>query len=233
MFRADDEWVARVEITSEPKLAFTMHDADSMHELGFAGAPAYYLLEAPSTDDAWRVGAHEDARWIGIETDDHVFAELGRWLPVEHRSAGVALASSLPAGAYWWVRSRAEPRLTDEIVMGNEVVPRPVEVMEVLNASGVYAAIVSHQRGTPPAADQPLLAIPILNYDGTGSLTGAFLFPCTRGDGSPRTELVIVIPETGPLVLDAQRRFSETDYRRSLKAWASGLAYRAARAFAR
>ena len=108
VFSAQSEWLARVEIVAAPRAAFAMRDAGVVHHLGFAESPAYTLLEAPSTDDAWKLGVRDTARWIEIAdaADD---GPLSHWLPDEHRAAGLGLAAHLPEGSYWWVRSRIEP----------------------------------------------------------------------------------------------------------------------------
>jgi hypothetical protein len=219
MFISHGEWLARLEVVDAPRDAFTMRSADRLHELGFSDAPAYYLLEAPSTDDAFKLGVRERARCIepSPEASD---GDLSRWLPPEHRAAGCALASHLPAGAYWWLRSRVEPYPTDTVLMGNEYVDREPHIIELVQNPGYYAAIVSRLVGTSPVLDQPLLGVPVLNYDGTVR-SGVLFFPCVNGDGRPREERLLVIPERGVMVLDAQRRFSEDDHRESLDRWAN------------
>lgn len=225
VFSAQSEWLARIEIVAEPRAAFAMRDAGVVHDLGFPQSTAYTLLEASSTDDAWKVGIRDTARWIEIAdvADD---GPLSRWLPDEHRAAGLALATHLPKGSYWWIRSRVEPYPTDTILLGNEYVERTPDIIELIQQPDYYATIVSQASGAAPVLDQPLLGVPILNYDGTDRRCGVLFFPCIRGDRSPRYERLLVVPETGMLVLDAQRRFSEEDHRRSLQRWASAGARR-------
>jgi hypothetical protein len=225
VFSAHSEWLARVEIEVVPATAFAMRDAGVVHDLGFADATAYTLLEAPSTDDAWTVGVRPTARWIEI-ADAATDGPLSRWLPDEHRAAGLALAAHLPQGSYWWVRSRIEPYPTDTILLGNEYVDRTPDIIELMQRPDCYAAIVSQVSGGAPILDQPLLGVPILNYDGSDLRCGVLFFPCIQGDRSPRHERLLVVPETGMLVLDAQRRFSEADHHRSLQRWASTGAHR-------
>ena len=219
VFDAHGEWLARMEIGDTTAAAFTMRDAGVVHDLGFAVAPAYTLLEAPSTDDAWKIGIRDNARWIEI-ANEVADGQLSSWLPGEHRAAGLALAAHLPAGSYWWVRSRVEPYPTDTILLGNEYVDRRPDIIELVQRPDYYAAIVSQATGSAPIVDQPLLGVPILNYDGSDLLSGVLFFSCVSGDRRPRQERVLVVPETGSLVLDAQRRFSEADHRRSLQRWA-------------
>src|SRR5688500_16319491 len=78
VFNPQGEWCARLEITEMPAAAFAMRSTGVLHDLGFAEASAYYLLEAPSTDDAWKIGVRERARWIEVG-DDYVDDALSRW----------------------------------------------------------------------------------------------------------------------------------------------------------
>lgn len=217
MFIVHGEWLARLEVVDAPPDEFTTRSADRMHELGFSDAPAHYLLEASSTDDAFELGVRERARWIeaGAEAGD---GDLSRWLPPEHRAAGCALAAHLPAGVYWWLRSRVEPYPTNAVLMGNEYVDRGPHIMELVQNRLYYAAIVSRAMGTSLVSDQPLLGVPVLNYDGT-ERSGVLFFSCVDGDARPREERLLVVPERGVMVLDARRRFSEEEHRESLERW--------------
>lgn len=225
VFHAYSEWLARIEVTAQPADVFTMRNTDRLHELGFSDAPAYYVLEAPSTDDACKVGVRDGVRWIepSARVDDD---DLSRWLPPEHRAVGGALAARLPIGAYWWLRSRVEPYPTDTVLMGNEYVNREPHIMELMRSPDYYAAVVSREAGKPPLHEQPLLGVPVLNYDGTQHMQGVLFFSCTNGDGQPRAERVLIVPERGVMVLDAQRRFSEEEHRASLDRWAAAGARR-------
>lgn len=220
MFRAKTEWIGLLELPASER-GFTLHHGSQLeHSLGFENAPMYFIDQAPSPDDPLSIEPQENGRPIelGAKAADPA---LSGWLPAEHRDAGLALAANLPAGQYWWLRSRVEPYEPATVLMGNELVARDPHVLELARSDEYYAAIIGQHRGRSPVLDQPLLGVPVLNYAGTEAMNAVLFFPCSRSDGAPRSERVLVIPASGGLILDNLGRFSEENRQRSLAKWSA------------
>jgi hypothetical protein len=220
MFTPESEWIGRLEITRFQPEPFTLHGAGRDHTFGFADRPLFYLDQAHSPDDPWDVGICDGGRAIPVE-GGLPDAALAGWLPSTHRDAGLALAERLPEGTYLWLRSRLEPSRSETILMGNEWVDAEPNMLELSRGSDYYAAIIGSDKKHPPAIDQPLLGVTILNYDGTETMQAVLFFSCLQGRGGSSKERVLVIPESGPLILDSLATFSAEDSARCLARWTS------------
>lgn len=222
MFTPESEWIGRLEISGSQAEPFTLHGAGREHNLGFADHPLYYLDQAPSPDDPWDVGIHDGGRVIplgGGLPHPGSYAALAGWLPDDHREAGLALAAHLPEGTYLWLRSRLAPTRSETILLGNEWVDAAPNMLELRRGDDYYAAIVGGDKDQPPALDRPLVGVTILNYDGTESMQAVLFFACFEGGGGSTREHLLVIPESGPLVIDSLAMFSTDDSARCLARW--------------
>jgi len=222
MFSAENEWIAQLAIETTPAEPFSLTSNRSAHDLGFEGAPVFFLDQSPSPDDAWEVGSADGGRPISVAltmgTDGDV-AALIDWLPSEYRETAVALVSHLPSGSYWLLRSHLDVAPPGEVLLGNEWVEGGSSIRELMKTEAFYSVVVGAEKHQSPDTNQPLLGVVILNYDGTENRQGALFFPCLESNSQPTHERLLFLPRSGALILDALEAFSAADSQRCRDRW--------------
>lgn len=223
MFLSESQWVGTLIVTEPPREPFTLTSNGLSHDLGFAGAPAFFLDQPPSPDDAWEVGPIENGRIIRSAASPGSSGwdeELAAWLPEGHRGAAMTLARSLPCGEYTWLRSHLDLAPPGEVLLGNAWSDGGPAIRELWRSQRFYAAVVGSSRERAPDIHQPLLGIVVLNYDGTETMQGILFFPCMEPSAREAEDRLLVIPRRGPLVLDNLGRFSAEASARCQQRWA-------------
>jgi len=128
--------------------------------------------------------------------------------------AGSAVLYALPPGRYLLVRSSIEPRWKDSVLLGNEYMPNPPpNIPFLLDQRPFYGMVLGPETASPPVTTHPLVGLIALNYNGSSSRQGALFFDCLARDGNVTRakasgDLVLVIPKTGELVIDALAAYS-------------------------
>jgi hypothetical protein len=168
-------------IIAEPagRLGLVVDRRQQRYSVGILDAPRYRLTQPFSPDDGWRIELAPNGALVD------------------------ALLDMLPAGSYFVVRSPRRPIDAPKILLGNEWVEPQANLRVLHDDSPVYALVVGAERDAPPALNQPLLGIPILNYVGESWMHGVwFLQLAASVTPDPGGDLVLIIPTTGELVLD-------------------------------
>jgi hypothetical protein len=201
-----------VEISIENEGAvFTLEEAEpGLHRLGFPNNPAFGIRRDPSPDEPWEI-THQNGQMIA-RTPMPLPAEVSAWLPEDSATATSALLAHLPSGRYYLVRARPPTEKRDGVLLGNEWVMEAGAHHQVLfYADDIYAGIVGNQNGQPPDLSGPLLGVSVLNYTGDPVPHAALFFCCfapSEQVAGEVSEVMLVLPRTGPLVFDAMAEYS-------------------------
>jgi hypothetical protein len=210
--------IARLEVRAT-LIPFTGRRDKQLTYIGFADHPAY-CLECPfSPDDPWAIYHEPDPRFVA---DDSPSPPIDEFLTGTSAQRGRALFDHLPPGDYQIIKSPRRPKPTETLLMGNEAVPAGPFVRLLYRGDGLYAAVIGAHAEQAPALDQPLLALPILNFARgmVGLLCVEIAAPASDpAPKEPEGDLVIVVPETGPLVQNTLREFGATEDARARQRW--------------
>jgi hypothetical protein len=214
-FRILSRRVAKLEILgSENPFGLEKTSPKQIHQLGFRGAPLYFLQQPFSADEGWAVWPNS----LGKHTPDEAPAtrselSFANW---SDGSAvhGFSLLRFLPVGNYYLVRSSLAARSKEFVYVGNEAV-RATPNMRVLldGEETVHASIIGSRPDAAPDLDQPLLGVVICHATGMSWAKGStqpyqhlvlfFPFADKSENGSHDSrDLTLIIPESGELVLD-------------------------------
>lgn len=224
--------VAELHVTGDDGSVVVHQDGDLFY-VGGAGQPVF-CFERPDPDDAWGVYHENDPSFVG----DAWSNKRGMaWLKGSAARRGLGLLDALPAGDYFLVQSALKVRESKVLLMGNELVERPIWGAELLADPDLRVNVFGAAADSPPSLDQPLLGVPTLNL--ANRLTGVFFLEmastatCEDAVGDEADDLVLVIPRTGPLVLNTLEPFGADKHRAAVDAWARNgarqTAYRLAR----
>ncbi len=232
LFTAYSETLAELRVTGDEGSITVRRDGDLLY-IGEPGRPVF-CLEHPDPDDAWGVYHEENPRFVAGGWPD----EAGvAWLKGSAARRGLGLIDRLPAGDYILVRSDLKARAVQHLLMGNELVERPIWGAQLLADADLRVNVFGAAADRPPTLQQPLLGAPILNL--ANRLTGIFFFemaPAATPEAEARVEaddLVLVVPRVGPLVLNTMEPFSADRHRIALDEWARDGASQAANRLAR
>lgn len=192
-----------------------------LHRLGFAGNPLFEIERDPSPDEPWKITPR------GGRTPDNsaeaLTGQLAAWLPSASHRAASGLLTRLPTGSYFLVRAR--PPGDDDgqaVLLGNEWVEGAGEHHRVLlDARDAYAGIIGNQPGRRPDLSAPLLGLSVLNYTGDPAPHAVLFFCCfaPRAAAIAPSELLLVIPRSGPLVFDNMEAYSDARSAEDKRRW--------------
>jgi len=193
------------------------------HAVGRYGAPRWLLTPRLAPDDEWTLDTLPAGDLIAADhpVPNDIEWEYLRWADGSRAESGIQTLLSLPAGRYLLVRSSLQPRRTELVLLGNGYESSPPNTVVLRERRPYYAMVIGPHPDRPPATDRPLIGFIALNYVGDSVMHGALFFDCLDSEGkeSAGGELVLVIPVTGELVMDALARFSAEDSARDLKRW--------------
>jgi hypothetical protein len=192
------------------------------HELGRPGSPRWRLTPDIDPDEGWEFETLPAGYLVPDDVpvpDDFEWAYL-RWAEGTRAEEGIQVLAALPPGQYLLVRSSLEPVRTERVLLGHESVPSPANTAVVLDARPHYAMVLGAHSDRPPATDRPLIGFVALDYVAAAHLTGVlFLDGLDRpGVEGASGDLVLVVPVTGELVIDAMANYRADDPA-SLIAW--------------
>ena len=190
-----DARVTRWTIESGPATPFTLTTREMFHDLGIAGQPCFRLTQPLSPDDAWDV------------------------YPMPQSAPLRDLEAELPAGEYVEVRTYRTPQPGSMVLLGNELVDYGPGMVTLLHEDGFYVGIVGRDRMRRPDLSGPLLAVVVLNYDGSSLTQGVLLFSCFEPAVGSSDGLTLIIPATGPLVLDNLGAFGAALSKECKRTW--------------
>lgn len=195
-----------------------MRRDDELFYIGAAGEPVF-CLERPDPDDAWGVYHEEAPAYFDGGWGD---PQGEAWLEGSAARRSLGVLAELPRGDYELVRCGMAVGRPKALLLGNEWVPRPVWGANLLADDDLHVNVFGAAPDAAPALDQPLLGVPILNM--ANRLTGIFALemasPMAEASKGVDGELVVVIPRTGPLVLNMLERFNADSHQAALDRWA-------------
>lgn len=199
-----------------------LQDNRGIHELGFVGQPLFSIELPPSPDDAIELDFKPEGRKIprlAPNGDDDT--ELLSWA---EGTRGVddlsCILRHLPTGDYMFIRSDRSPLKAQEVQMGNELVSAPPHICSLLQNEEQVVLIIGDKKDQLCIVDQPLVGVPILNYNGGSAQDGVWFFPLGEKGIPDERELLLILPVTGPLIIDLMGRFSKEDALRCQARWA-------------
>jgi hypothetical protein len=194
------------------------------YDVGVPGAPRWRIRTDWSPDTGWEIDTiargeapgrpdpvPEDAEWAYL-----------LWAEGTRAERGCAALCALPTGRYLLVRSSIEPRPADWVDHGgNDGTRGRPNTLRLLDRRPYFATVIGAADTDPPVLDQPLVGLVVLNYTGNPDAHGANFFagPAPRADAGGEGDLVLVVPVTGELVVDAAERFSAADSARARRMW--------------
>jgi hypothetical protein len=198
------------------------------HELGSYGSPRWRLTSADvAPDEGWELQTLPDGSLVAA--DDPVPEEFEwaylRWAEGTRAESGIAVLLALPPGRYLLVQSALKPRRTDRVLLGNGYEDSPPNAAQLLHGQQFYAVIVGAHPDRPPATNRPLVGFVVVNYTGQSRPSGALFFDCVDSSSYDSTpdeaadDLMLVVPVTGELVVDAMARFSAAASAQDLERW--------------
>ncbi len=206
------------------------------HDFGVYGAPRWRIRQQMSPDDAWEIETLPDGRLLPARPavpEQLEWAYL-TWAEGSRAESGVSVLQSLPPGDYLLVRSSIEPRRRASVLLGNERVPNPpANMLTLFDEEPFYGMVLGPEADNPPQTTHPLVGLVALNYIGSSRVHAALFFDClareSRPAPPPSGDLVLVVPVTGELVIDAMAAYStKEDVMRNEDEWRRRLAPRLA-----
>lgn len=197
------------------------------HEVGVYGRPRWRIRPPLAPDDGWELDTlvRGDLTAERPVPEDVEWAYL-TWAEGTRAEGGAGVLAALPSGRYLLARSSLTPRRSATVLLGNEHVPSPANIHELLFTRPHYAAVVGADGDRPPSTTHPLVGLVALNYAGATSPHGVLFFDCRGGQGQATGDLVLVVPMTGELVIDALAQYSDDSSARD--AWRDSGARRLA-----
>ncbi len=199
-------------------------DPNQRHGFGLRAAPRYRIIQPFSPDERWDFAPRTTAEDVpdAWTPTTELERRIEAWAADCGATRGLSVLTALPRGRYALVKTVRRPLAPDRVLMGNELVVRPPHVLVLRQEEPWYVGIVGAKRGEPPALDQPLVGVVVLNYVGTFGWQGLVLFTPAAHASAETTagkDLLIVIPLSGELVLDNLAGFDPEWERRSLDRW--------------
>ena len=200
------------------------HGWPVVHDVG----GRWRLRQPMSPDDGWEVEtlpggapplapAPEGLEWAYLTWAEHSRAE-----------SGAEILAALPPGRYLLARSDREPQPADRVLLGNEWVPSRPNQRVLYDEPPFYGLVIGPDPDRPPATTAPLVGLVALNYTG-GSAVHATLYFTGDPTEAATGDLVLVIPVTGELVVDAMAEFSAERSEQDRQAWRDTGAHALAR----
>jgi len=212
------------------------------HDFGVYGAPRWRIRQQMSPDDAWEIETLPDGRLLPAHRSvpEHLEWAYLTWAEGSRAESGVSVLQSLPPGDYLLVRSSLESRRPASVLLGNERVPNPpANMLLLLDEEPFYGMVLGPESDNPPQTSHPLVGLVALNYIGSSRLHAALFFDCLAREARHESgaspppassgDLVLVVPVTGELVIDAMAAYStKEDVMRDKDDWRRRLASRLA-----
>ncbi|WP_394834782.1 hypothetical protein LVJ94_50630 [Pendulispora rubella] len=232
--RAISPVLAELSIPPGPT-AFGVHTSGiaPVHDVGSHGAPHWRFQQPMSPDDGWTMETLPGGRLLSAGTlpESLEWAYL-QWAEGSRAESGAGVLQALPPGEYLLARSNLAPRRAPQVLLGNERVPSPANTLVLHDGQPFFAMLIGPDAAAPPRTTHPLIGLVALNYVGESHWTGALFFDTLAPEEPPTRDgdLVLVIPRTGELVLDAMASFStEARRTRDLATWRDTGAYQLAK----
>ncbi|WP_394845372.1 hypothetical protein LZC95_51120 [Pendulispora brunnea] len=188
-----------------------------VHDVGLYGAPRWRFHQTMSPDEGWAMETLPGGRLLSAPSalpESLEWAYL-QWAEGSRAESGAGILQALPPGEYLLARSNLEARRAPQVLLGNERIPSPANTLVVLDRQPFFSMLIGPDGGAPPRTTHPLIGLVALNYVGESHWTGALFFDSLTPEEAPRREgdLVLVIPRTGELVIDALASFSSEAHR--------------------
>lgn len=213
--------VARVELEGPAHVILDTSDPQQIHRFGDPFAPLYSLQQPFAPDEGWQITPSHTGRYLDEQSvaGPALMRSLQEWTRGEHLPRGSGLITLLPAGHYLLVRSQLPPTPTNLIYFGNEAIPAAPHMAQLVNGKEpVYGIVVSSPADTTPCFDQFFLGVVVLHVTGISWAEvekhphqhSVFFFSCLSPvqEHSPMHDYVLVVPESGNLMIDNLRLYS-------------------------
>lgn len=136
--------------------------------------------------------------------DEELAQVFDEWAAGSRCVGGAALLSALPAGEYLLIRSGWVPTPAGLVPLGDGWVERGVDHELLTDDDETHAVVVSAIQNEPPTYGGPLLGLLYAHPTMLGRDGAPIFLAGLAGDGDARGagDLILVLPCSGPLVLD-------------------------------
>jgi hypothetical protein len=235
---AENEAIAKLRIESDDgTFGLETTEGGYVHQVGLTDAPVYKIDRPLAPDEGWIVDVDPKGGFVGSGSfSDAAFEKaFTAWNRGSRATTGNRVLEMLPEGSYRLVRSKRTPEAVEPFYLGNEDVPLTPNLGELVGEGPVHACVVGAPTDAPPNLNCPLVGVVLLNYMGAtveGSTEkwqhGLLLFPFgKRGESSTagsESDLLVVIPEDGALVIDNLQGYSAPLEAAARKRWKESFA---------
>ena len=196
------------------------------HRLGYKNSSMYQLEQPFDPDDRWYIEPLPGGALMSSRPDPslpHAFEDDYRaWAGRPGHNGGAAVLALLPSGENLVVRSARQPSTATRVALGNDLVEAAPNIQGLVDEPPFHANVVGPDPEATPDVSQPLIGVAILEYTSNASSCGVLFFQCTEppttrtaGDGAP----VLVIPRSGPLLIDGAAHFGGHDIEAAHRLW--------------
>jgi hypothetical protein len=206
--------LARIDLWAEGEIDIDTSHPLQIHEFGLRSAPLYSLQQPFAPDEGWKIWPNSDGRYFdNYPIDSDIYNSLREWRGNGVLPRGIQLLGSLPSGTYYLVPTQLAARETDLVYLGNEAIrPTPNMALLLADSEPVYATVITSPEDARPCFDQVFIGVVVLNASGvTWTEKGdypyqhsVFFFSLLSSSSANLSghECILVIPETGKLILD-------------------------------
>lgn len=108
-----------------------------VHEVGVEGSPRWRL--SMSLDDEWELDTLTHGRLL---SGDAPGPEYLKWAEGTRAENGFGVLAALPTGRYFVARSELSPQREARVLLGNERLPTPANVLTLLDRSPFYSLAI-------------------------------------------------------------------------------------------
>lgn len=203
-----------IKTSRQPSLDLDINLNQLAYRFGYVGAPLFFLKQPHSPDERWFIESIPNGKKMTLDDNkklDEISHEMQSWMLESKILDGWNLPLSLPPGEYLLIKSPLVCKITSTIVLGNEKVLTPSNVLTLRERQdmGEYAYVWGAGEVATLCTHVPLIGIPILNYCGESSIHStvgvnffSMLGVCTHSKNNIQEGVLLVIPILSSLVID-------------------------------
>ncbi|MBX3187684.1 MAG: hypothetical protein KF819_11740 [Labilithrix sp.] len=200
--------------------------APPVHDVVYAATTRHRLSQPWAPDDGMILETFDPTIAEGGAPPASILADVEwkymEWAEGSLAESGGGLLGALPDGSYWLARTKLEATAPKTILLGNAWSPAPSNARQLADRRPLYAAAFGVRRGAPPSGASPLVGLAVLDYVGDASVDATLFFEIVEAKAltpDRSGDVVVVIPQTGALVVDALEAFSASDAQEARLRW--------------